>query len=102
VVAQPPEAGSFDVIVVAHFLERALAPALMAALRPGGLLFYQTFIKEKVTDRGPGNPSYRLGRNELLKLFPSLEVVVYREEARIGDTTRGFRDQAMLVASKRV
>jgi tellurite methyltransferase len=100
VVTRPPAADRFDVIVVAHFLERALAPALVAALRPGGLLFYQTFINEKVTDRGPDNPAYRLERNELLRLFPTVDVVVYREEARIGNTARGFRDQAMLVASK--
>lgn len=101
VVARPPEAGHFDVIVVAHFLERRLAPTLAGALRPGGLLFYQTFIRENVSDRGPDNPVYRLGRNELLNLFPTLDVVVYREEARIGDVTRGFRDQAMLVARAR-
>ena len=45
VVQQPPEPGSFDVIVVSRFLDRSLAPALMAALRPGGLLYYQTYTR---------------------------------------------------------
>ncbi|HKK04584.1 MAG TPA: methyltransferase domain-containing protein [Gammaproteobacteria bacterium] len=100
VVAEPPLPASFDVIVVAHFLERSLCPAISAALRPGGLLFYQTFTRARVTDTGPGNPAFRLERNELLHLFADLSLVVYREEARIGKLTQGFRDQAMLVAQK--
>ena len=43
VVAAPPAPTSFDVIVVSRFLERALAPALIQALRPAGLLLYQQF-----------------------------------------------------------
>lgn len=69
VVAHPPEPDAFDVIVVAHFLERALAPALAAALRPGGLLFYQTFTRARVDDFGPKHDAYRLAENELLWLF---------------------------------
>lgn len=100
VLNHPPEPGRFDVIVVGHFLERALAPALMAALRPGGLLFYQTFSRLRVDDSGPGNPAYRLAENELLQLFAPLGVRVYREEGLCGDTTQGFRNQAMLVGQK--
>jgi SAM-dependent methyltransferase len=69
VVAHPPEPDAFDVIVVAHFLERTLAPALAAALRPGGLLFYQTFTRARVDDFGPKDDAYRLAENELLWLF---------------------------------
>src|SRR5712691_6619419 len=42
VVACPPCAASFDVIVVSRFLKRDLAPALIQALRLAGLLLYQT------------------------------------------------------------
>lgn len=94
----PPVPGSFDVIVVEHFLDRALVPYIRAALRPGGLVFYQTFTLARVTDTGPGNPAYRLGENELLRLFEGLVVLVYREEGLVGDTARGLRDEAMLVA----
>ena len=98
--AHPPEHGAFDVIVVVHFLDRALAPKIAAALRSGALLFYQTFTREAVSDSGPSNPEYRLGVNELLRLFPGLIVRVYREEGRLGDQTLGTRDVAMLVAEK--
>ncbi len=100
VTARPPKPGCFDVIVVSRFLERSLAPALEAALRSGGLLFYQTFSKLRISKDGPSNPDFLLDDNELLRLFPALKVRVYREEGQGGDTTRGFRNEAMLVAQK--
>lgn len=96
----PPGADGFDVAVVAYFLERRLAKPIMDALRPGGLLFYQTFIRDHVDSAGPRNPAYRLERNELLILFAPLKILFYREEGRAGDTSRGFRNEAMLVAQK--
>ncbi|VAX09009.1 hypothetical protein MNBD_GAMMA26-2247 [hydrothermal vent metagenome] len=91
---------SFDMILVCHFLERSLAPALIDALRPEGLLFYQTFTRDNVNDSGPSNPAMRLGDNELLELFGSLSLRVYREEQRLGAVNQGWRDLAMLVAEK--
>src|SRR4029453_8832595 len=38
---------AFDVVVVVHYLHRALFPALKGALRPGGLLVYETFTREQ-------------------------------------------------------
>jgi SAM-dependent methyltransferase len=96
----PPPADSFDVIVVSYYLERTLAPRIAAALRPGGLLFYQTFTCLAVGDEGPSNPAYRLDDNELLRLFSGLRLRFYREENRLGDLSRGARDVAMLVAER--
>ncbi|MGB0723328.1 MAG: class I SAM-dependent methyltransferase [Gammaproteobacteria bacterium] len=100
VEAEPPQPSSFDVIVVSHFLHRPSAPALAAALRPGGLLYYQTFSQDRATDRGPSNPAFRLAPNELLTLFPGLIVRAYREEGALGDTRQGIRDLALLVAQR--
>lgn len=100
VVAAPPPPASFDVISVSRFLDRKLVPQLCTALRPGGLIFYQTFVREAVSAEGPSNPEYRLGPNELLELFASLRVLAYREEGRSGDLSRGLRDEAWLVAAK--
>lgn len=100
VAVHPPAPESFDVIVVSRFLDRSLAEAIQAALRPKGLLFYQTFTREKATPAGPSNPDYLLAPNELLNLFAGLRLVVYREEGRLGDSSRGFRNQALLVAQK--
>jgi SAM-dependent methyltransferase len=100
VVAAPPLRESADVIAVSHFLDRSLAPHLAAALRPGGLLYYQTFVRDAVDGTGPSNPAYRLGPNELLRLFAGLKVLAYREEGTVGDVARGFRNEAMLVAMR--
>lgn len=102
VIADPPGADRFDVICVGHFLERRLCASIARALRPGGLLFYQTFCAERVDDSGPADGPFRLQTNELLGLFPGLIVRVYREEGRVGDVHRGFRNRAQLVAQRRV
>lgn len=100
ILARPPEPNSFDVITVSHFLERNLAPVLEQALNPGGVLYYQTFFRDAVKGGGPGNPEFRLKANELLALFPRLRLLVYREEAAVGEVTRGFRDEAMFIGLK--
>lgn len=100
VMTDRPAASSFDVIVVTYFLERELAADIIAALKPGGLLFYQTFIRDAVDNHGPRNPAFRLQTNELLQLFAPLDVVTYREEGRIGDVATGFRNSAQLIAVK--
>jgi len=96
----PPPAASFDVIVVSYFLERSLAAGLCAALRPGGLLFYQTFVQAKVTQQGPSKPDFLLAENELLQMFAPLRPRVYREEGMLGDVTQGLRNEALFVGQK--
>ncbi len=97
---QPPMPASFDVIVVSYFLQRALAPALCAALRPGGLLFYQTFVKDKVFQKGPTNPDFLLAENELLTMFATLRLRVYHEAGALGDITQGLRNEALYIGQK--
>jgi len=100
VVKNPPQVNSVDVITISFFLERALCPAIVAALKPGGLVFYQTYCQQKVLDQGPTNPAFLLAENELLALFSKLNLRVYREEALSGQHDLGWRNQAMLVAQK--
>jgi 2-polyprenyl-3-methyl-5-hydroxy-6-metoxy-1,4-benzoquinol methylase len=100
VTERPPSPAAFDVVVIAHFLDRALIPHLVRTLRRGGLLFYQTFTRTRVTDAGPGNEEFRLADNELLGLFSALKILVYREEGRVGSLDHGLRDEAMIVAQK--
>jgi len=97
---QPPTPASFDVIVVSYFLERALCPALAQALKPGGLLFYQTFTRAKCSEKGPSNPDYLLAKNELILLFSNLDLVYYREDAHFGDLEQGDRNTARLIATR--
>ncbi len=92
---------SFDVIIVGHFLLREIMPSLISALRPGGLIFYQTFVEESdCNNSGPKNNNFRLKNNELLKLFSGLSLRYYREEGLLGQLDKGIRNEAMLVAQK--
>jgi SAM-dependent methyltransferase len=101
VTEEPPKPHSFDVIVVSYFLDRKIMPAIIRALKENGLLFYQTFIRERIDDSGPRNGEYRLGENELLQLCRDLHIIYYREEGRIGNTQQGFRNEAMLIGQRR-
>jgi tellurite methyltransferase len=100
VIIQPPEASRYDVIVVSHFLDRTIVPAIINCLKPGGLVFYQTFCRTRVSAGGPSNEDFRLADGELLSLFAGLKVVAYRENGLLGDVTQGLRNEAMLVAQK--
>jgi SAM-dependent methyltransferase len=68
-----------DVIVVVHYLHRPLFPALISALRPGGLLIYETFIRAQAERGKPTNPEFLLEPGELLDLIRPLDVLVSRE-----------------------
>ncbi len=75
---------SFDVIVNVRYLQRSLVPAMKAALRPGGMLLFETFIEDQLQLGHPRNPAFTLGHNELLRLFDDLRVLRY-EEGRFAD-----------------
>jgi tellurite methyltransferase len=65
-----PFRGPFDLIVVARFLEHAIAPALVRLLAPGGTLFCEQ----------PTTGSYAVGPGEFPRLFPELETLVLKED----------------------
>jgi len=101
IIAQPPAPDSYDVIVCSRFLARELCPHLVRALRPGGLLFYQTFTKTHLRSTGPSNPAYRLDDGELLSLFSDVQLIFYREERDIGTIAFGVRDEATLIGRRK-
>lgn len=100
ILQAPPESNYYDVIVVSHFLERDLFPLLISALKPGGLLCYQTFTQTSVSNSGPSKAEYRLADNELLTLCQGMQIIVYREEGCVGDLKQGLRDVAQVIARK--
>jgi 2-polyprenyl-3-methyl-5-hydroxy-6-metoxy-1,4-benzoquinol methylase len=70
---------SFDVIVVVHYLHRPLFNGLLAALRPGGVLVYETFTRAQAQRGRPTNPAYLLEPGELLRRVDGLDVLASRE-----------------------
>jgi SAM-dependent methyltransferase len=77
----PPffEADSFDLIVVVHYLHRPLFPSIVAALRPGGVLVYETFTRAQAARGKPSNPAFLLEPGELQRLVQPLEIRASRE-----------------------
>ena len=88
----------YDVIVVSYFLNRELFPQIKTALKPNGLLFYQTWSQLRVDEVGPNNPNFRLASGELLELCDGLKPVLYRENGLEGELTKGLRNEAMIIA----
>jgi len=91
----------FDVIVVSRFLDRTLRDAIIEALKPDGLLFYQTYTREKTDRIGPSNPDYLLAENELLDLFSPLRLIFYSDNGLIGNQQSGIRGEAQFIGQKR-
>jgi SAM-dependent methyltransferase len=77
--AHPLRADAYDVIVVVHYLHRPLFPALRAALRPGGVLVYETFTRAQAARGKPTNPAFLLLEGELRELVRPLEILRERE-----------------------
>jgi 2-polyprenyl-3-methyl-5-hydroxy-6-metoxy-1,4-benzoquinol methylase len=91
---------TFDVIIITRFLDRSLTNEIMESLKMGGLLFYQTYVKDKIDSNGPSNPNFLLARNELLRLFKPLTLVNYRENNLIGTLELGERNEALYIGQK--
>jgi tellurite methyltransferase len=72
--------GSFGAVMVFRYLHRPLAEDIAACLKPGGLLFYETFtLAQREFEGGPSNPRFLLDPDELPSLFSDLEVISYHE-----------------------
>ena len=79
-----PFRGTFDLIVAARFLERAIAPDLVRLLAPGGTLFCEQ----------PMSGGYAIGAGEFPQLFSTLETVLLKEDGEtavyLGRKVKGF------------
>lgn len=59
----------FAAVVVANYLYRPLFPAIAAALIPGGVLLYETFMQGNERFGKPSNPEFLLRPGELWEAF---------------------------------
>ncbi len=81
--AQLPEA-TCDLVCCFRYLNRALFPAIRAAVRPGGLVIYQTYNVRRLALRG-GSTQYLLQPGELATHFPGWEVL---HDDEVGELSR--------------
>lgn len=72
---------TYDVIACFYYLQRDLIPRMKEALKPGGMIIYETYTIENWERgfEGPKNKDYLLKPNELLDLFKDLKIIYYRE-----------------------
>jgi tellurite methyltransferase len=74
-----PEA-AFALILCLQYLQRSLFAQMARALKPGGMLLFETFTRAQFNySGGPRNPAHLLEPGELRTAFPELDVLFYRE-----------------------
>ena len=71
--------GGFDGVVVTNYLHRPLFQDLVGALRPGGVLIYETFALGNERYGRPSNPAFLLQPGELLQSLEPLAVVAFEQ-----------------------
>jgi tellurite methyltransferase len=77
----PPDlpVAAFDVVMVFNYLHRPLIPALKEAVKPGGLIFYETFTTRQAERGHPRNPAFLLRDGELAELVAPFAIGRARE-----------------------
>ncbi len=72
--------GAFSLILCLQYLQRSLFSEMARALRPGGMLLFETFTRAQLNySGGPRNPAHLLEAGELRTAFPELHLLFYRE-----------------------
>ncbi len=94
--ALPP--GPWDLIVVFHYLQRSLLPALAQALAPGGLLVLVQPTRTNLERHPRPGPAHLLDDGELARLAAGLPLEVVRLDEGWLDERR---HEARLVAARR-
>jgi tellurite methyltransferase len=71
---------AFTVVLCVQYLQRSLFSQMVRALRPGGVLLFETFTVAQLNySGGPRNPEFLLQHGELRAAFSQLELLFYRE-----------------------
>jgi tellurite methyltransferase len=96
----PLPAEEYDLIVNFYYLQRSLSPHIVAALKPSGVLVFESFTIDQLQfGWGPKSLDHLLRPGELQELFADLETLLYHEGIIQGD--RGPKAVARLMGRKR-
>lgn len=83
----PFAAAGFDAVLVCNYLWRPTFDALLATIKPGGVLFYETFMDGNERFGKPSRPDFLLRSNELLHRTQAQFRVIAFEEGEHSDAT---------------
>jgi len=88
----------FDVILNFHFLERECIPVFRKALKPGGLIYFETFLSP---ESDPESHIRYLEPGELRLIFQDYEIIHYAENLLADKQNCREVGMAQLVAHKK-
>jgi tellurite methyltransferase len=79
---EPLPAGPWDLVLIVHYLQRSLFPAIAAALAPGGLLVFCHQTRRNLERHAQPGPRYLLdeGEGRSLVIGAGLDLVSFSEE----------------------
>lgn len=102
-VNNPPPLGEneFTGVLIFHYLYRPIFPNIIKALKPGGIVIYETFLIDNHHQfQHPRRKEFCLEHNELLQLTQGLRVLFYEEGQHQERTDKPTAFTAQLVAQK--
>lgn len=70
---------TFDIVLVFNYLHRPILDDIANSLKPGGTLYYETFISQQAEVGRPKNPNYLLNPLELQNRFAQWHAFHYFE-----------------------
>ena len=82
--APVPAEDTYGAVLVFRYLHRPLIPCIRKALKPGGVLIYETFTTDQARFGKPRNPDYLLKKGELREWFRDWELLHYFEGLKTG------------------
>jgi len=90
----------FEGIVVTNYLHRPLFRAIEAALAPGGVLIYETFMLGNERFGRPSNPQFLLRPGELREAFAGLAALAF-EEGEVAEPKRAVVQRLCAIAAQK-
>ncbi len=96
----PLERLSFSAILVFRYLHRPLMPAIKRAVRPGGLVIYETYTVDQPRFGRPTNPNFLLQAGELEDIFHGWEILHSFEGLSVSESSGQQQAIAQIVARR--
>jgi len=96
--ALPLPQEQYDVVLVFNYLHRPLFSKIKALVKPGGLIFYETFTEQQAEIGRPRNPDFLLKPLELKSTFDKWNCLHYFEGELSTNSRQSFK--AQLIARK--
>ena len=92
--------GRFDIILNFYYLNRGLFPQIIQGLKPGGILFFETFTQDMHRIKPSIRPEHLLKKNELREAFQELDILQYAE-IRVVKSLGNVKYIAQLIGKKK-